>query len=102
MIHIFKKSPDISSPNPGLWVFSKKILSSLYRSQQTFSFPARPGVGNKSFVINPDEIIINQTMNDLIADWAYRYFSAFVIRHNKFPISSMTISSVIEIKEKPI
>ena len=96
MIYTIKKFFDVASPNVSTRIRLQKALRTLYCTEQAFTLPTRPRIMNEGFIPDGHKMIVKQSMNNTVSDGSYRNFSALVVRDNKFTVTTVNISSIIQ------
>lgn len=87
----------IRPPDETARVSGKKILDPFNGSEQSFAFAARPGIIDKSFVINWNKVIINKPVNHAIMDGGYRNDPFFIVAHSESTIGAMMIRPTVQL-----
>lgn len=97
VVHAVEELFDVRPPDETVRMGGEEFLSAFYTRQKPLTFTTRPRVVNKSFVINGDQIIIDQTVDHAIADWNNRNDPLFVVVDGKNTIGTMSITAAIQI-----
>lgn len=100
MIYAVKEFSDVPFPKITSWIRFQKLLGSFNGSNDPFIRPARPGIVDESFVVNIDQIIINEPVDDPIPDACHGNFPLFVIANNKFFIPAVAIRFILKVCKK--
>lgn len=100
MIDAIKKIFNVRFPKETPWIRFQKTLGPFDGPKEAFVFPAGPGVVDEFFIIDFDEIIIDEPMDHPVTDTGNGNFPPLVVIHHKFFIPAMVIRPILKIMEK--